>query len=348
METVALERASTTPHGDGGRDEDEGARWRAVARRFRELGAAGALALPNPGSGRTRERWARFTAWGEEDPALARLAEGHADALAILSEIDPDSDSGPADGALWGVWAAEPPGTGLTATRTGDGAWRLDGVKAYCSGARTLDRALVSAREGDERLLLRVDLDQPGVRASAESWPADAMKGSDTLDVRFEGVRAQPVGSAGAYLARPGFQHGGIGVAACWYGGARAVARTLHAAARQRDPGPHALAHLGAVVAELNALHAALDKAASEIDADPQDHAGLAALRSKAVRATAESTCREVIDRVGRALGAAPLAHDGEHARVVADLTVYLRQHHAERDHEALGRAVADREWSTW
>jgi hypothetical protein len=40
---------------------------------------------------------------------------------------------------------------------------------------------------------------------------------------------------------------------------------------------------------------------------------------------------------VGRALGPAPLATDREHAQRVADLTVYLRQHHAERDLARLG-----------
>jgi hypothetical protein len=47
--------------------------------------------------------------------------------------------------------------------------------------------------------------------------------------------------------------------------------------------------------------------------------------------------------RVGRALGAGPLGHDEAHSRRVADLTVYLRQHHAERDLAELGALVADR-----
>ena len=45
--------------------------------------------------------------------------------------------------------------------------------------------------------------------------------------------------------------------------------------------------------------------------------------------------------RVGRALGAGPLGHDEAHSRRVADLTVYLRQHHAERDLAQLGELVA-------
>jgi hypothetical protein len=49
----------------------------------------------------------------------------------------------------------------------------------------------------------------------------------------------------------------------------------------------------------------------------------------------------EVMHRVGRALGAGPLSHDESHSRRVADLTVYLRQHHAERDLAQLGELVA-------
>jgi hypothetical protein len=48
--------------------------------------------------------------------------------------------------------------------------------------------------------------------------------------------------------------------------------------------------------------------------------------------------------RTGRALGAGPLGHDEEHSRAVADLTVYLRQHHAESDLARLGELVAGRE----
>jgi hypothetical protein len=52
-----------------------------------------------------------------------------------------------------------------------------------------------------------------------------------------------------------------------------------------------------------------------------------------------------VLDRTGRALGAGPLSRDEAHGRRVADLTVYLRQHHAERDLAALGRMVTGEAW---
>jgi hypothetical protein len=130
-------------------------------------------------------------------------------------------------------------------------------------------------------------------------------------------------------------------VAACWYGGARGVGRTLMAAAADRDVGPHALAHLGAVDIALHSARSALDAAAAAIDADPADQKGGGWIRALRLRALVEATATEVMHRVGRALGAGPLSHDEAHSRRVADLTVYLRQHHAERDLAELGALVA-------
>jgi alkylation response protein AidB-like acyl-CoA dehydrogenase len=320
-----------------GRRDGEGtaAAWQQTARAFVSAVESGRLDVPLPGSGSTWARWAAFADLAEEDLSLARLAEGHADAVAILAELDGPP---PRPGSRWGVWAANPPGPNVTASRQG-GTWVLRGTKQYCSGARVCTRALVTAAAGDGARLFAVavaDLEpQPG------SWPATGMAGSDTLDVGFPGVAAEPVGPPGAYPSRPGFSHGGCGVAACWYGGARGVAAALLSAAAKRDVGPHALAHLGAVDIALHTARAALRQAAGEIDADPLDLRGAGTLRALRVRALTEAAAADVLARTGRALGAGPLGHDEAHSRAVADLTVYLRQHHAERDLARLGELVA-------
>jgi alkylation response protein AidB-like acyl-CoA dehydrogenase len=307
----------------------------ATAAAFVHAVRSGRLDLPLPGSGRTRERWAVLADLAEEDLSLARLAEGHTDAIAILAEL---GASPPAAGSRWGVWAAQPPGPGLVATRAGHG-WRLDGMKQYCSGARSCTDALVTAAAPDGNRLFAV-----GTRHLSPvpgSWPATGMAASDTLDVEFTNISAQPVGEPGSYIDRPGFTHGGAGVAACWYGGARGVGRMLLTAAATREVGPHALAHLGAVDIALHTARSALDVAAAEIDADPADLENDGLLRTLRLRALVEATATEVMHRVGRALGAGPLSHDEAHSRRVADLTVYLRQHHAERDLAELGALVA-------
>jgi hypothetical protein len=313
------------------------ARWpgSTAAAAFEDAVESGRLNLPLPGGGRTRERWAALADLAEEDLSLARLAEGHADALAILAEL---GEPAPPAGSRWGVWAAQPPGSGLTARRA-DRGWRLDGIKQYCSGAHSVTDALVTAAAPDgSRLFAASTADLVPI---AGTWPAVGMAASDTLDVRFAGIPAEPVGGPGSYIDRPGFAHGGAGVAACWYGGARGVGRTLLAAAAARDVGPHALAHLGAVDIALHTARTLLEVAAGEIDADPQDRQDGGKLRALRVRAFVEAVSTEVMHRVGRALGAGPLCHDEAHARRVADLTVYLRQHHAERNLAELGTLVA-------
>jgi hypothetical protein len=92
----------------------------------------------------------------------------------------------------------------------------------------------------------------------------------------------------------------------------------------------------------LRTARAALVRAAGEIDADPGDLRGTGAGRALRVRALTEAVAADVLTRTGRALGAGPLGHDRAHSRAVADLTVYLRQHHAERDLARLGELVAE------
>lgn len=317
------------------------AEWQRAARAFVSAVESGRLDLPLPGSGATWRRWAALADLAEEDLSLARLGEGHADAVAILAELEGPP---PQPGSRWGVWAANPPGPNVTAARQG-GTWLLRGTKQYCSGARVCTHALVTARAGGQERLFAVAVED--LEPDTGSWPATGMAGSDTLDVGFPAVPAEPVGPPGGYTGRPGFSHGGAGVAACWYGGARGVARALARATAKRDVGPHAFAHLGAVDIALRTTRAALARAADEIDADPGDLRGEGALRTLRVRALAEATASDVLARTGRALGAGPLSHDEAHSRAVADLTVYLRQHHAERDLARLGELVAE-QGATW
>lgn len=328
----------------GGRRHGDGpglSLWRRAARAFTGAVESGRLDIPLPGSGATRERWATFADLGEEDLSLARLGEGHADAIAIMAELGgPHSPPG----SRWGVWAANPPGPNVRAGRR-NGTWTLRGTKQYCSGARVCTHALVTAAAGDGQRLFAVATDD--LEPSEGTWPATGMAGSDTLDVGFPDVAAEPVGPPDGYTNRPGFSHGGVGVAACWYGGARGVARALLNAASKRDVGPHALAHLGAIDIALRTVRAALGQAADEIDADPDDARCEGPLRALRVRALTEAVASDVLARTGRALGAGPVSHDEGHSRAVADLTVYLRQHHAERDLARLGELVAG-EGAAW
>ncbi|NTY58750.1 acyl-CoA dehydrogenase [Mycolicibacterium sphagni] len=301
---------------------------------------AGELDLPLPGSGRTLSRWRTLADLCEVDVVAGRLAEAHTDAVAILAEL-----RGPQvrPGQLWGVWAAESPDATVNAHLEGD-LVSLSGTKAWCSGAGLCAAALVTATTAaGQRGLYAVDLHGQGVHPLPSTWRNAGMADSDTRSVQFTAVPAIPVGGLGDYLRRPGFWHGAAGVAACWLGATRAVAAPLYRAVADKAAGggddPHAAAHLGAVDAALAAADALLASTAEQVDAGPASDRGEVAARR--LRAVVETAVDESIARTARALGPTPLALDAAHARRVADLTMYVRQSHAEKDLAALGHLVA-------
>jgi alkylation response protein AidB-like acyl-CoA dehydrogenase len=308
---------------------------------LRELVAAGADRLPLPGQGATLERWRALAAVGAHDLSVAKLFEGHTDALAILAE----AGHPPAQGAaLWATWCAEPPDARLRLEGGADG-WTLSGRKAWCSGARAATHAVVSCWNGaGEAMLAAVDLRAGGVTVTDAGWQAVGMAGSESVDVLFDRVPATPLGGPGFYVARAGFWHGGAGVAACWFGAATALADALRARV-QGQADAHRLAQLGAVAVALQGSAALMRETAAAIDRAPGVDAMAAAL---ALRLHVEGTATATLDAAGRALGPGPMCKDPALARRFADLPVFIRQSHAERDQEAVGRLAAAADKAPW
>jgi alkylation response protein AidB-like acyl-CoA dehydrogenase len=313
--------------------------------RLQRLIDAGLDRLPLPAGGDTLRRWECLALVARHDLSLLKLYEGHTDALAILAELD--AASMPLPRSAWGVWCAEPPGVGLTLRRAGASGFVLSGRKHWCSGAAAVSHALVSCRDDSSgRRLAAVAMLQPGVAVTEEGWHAVGMAACDSVDVAFDDAPAVPVGDADAYLNRPGFWHGGAGIAACWYGAAQSLADYLHAAVRgQAAADPFRLAHLGEVDIAMQGAAALLRETAAAIDADPYADASTPTLR---VRLAVEAAASTVLRHVTRALGAGPLCRDAAFARMAADLPVFLRQSHAERDLATLGGMLAKQEHSSW
>lgn len=302
-----------------------------------------ALDLPLTGEGRTREQWELLASVAAQDLSAARVLEPHLDALSILSQAGVAAPAG-----LLGVYASESGGRTPTARPTPEG-WRLDGEKPWCSLADRCAHAIVTATDADGvRHALLVDLRHPGVSPAGTAWPALGLAPITTVGLRFADVPGTPVGEDDWYLTRPGFAWGGIGVAAVWFGGAVGIARTLRDSLRRRaaggDPGPDQIGHaaLGRVDRLLHAMAALLARAAADVDTGRLDH-GLGMVEADRIRGTVAQLCTEVMDVVGQATGPGPLTGDAAHARAVADLQVYLRQHHAHRDDARLGEALLER-----
>nr|WP_307105747.1 acyl-CoA dehydrogenase family protein [Arthrobacter globiformis] len=334
---------------------------------------------PKPGDGRTVRLWELLASVAAVDVAAARVMEPHLDAGAILSQAGtPESFTG-----TWGVYAAEAPGTRLAA-EAGPGeagpaeaepgeaepagkatGVQLNGSKPWCSLAQFVDHAVVTAHtETGGRAAFAVDLRAAGVTCDVPEWTSRGLREIPSGTVHFDRVPAVPLGGDGWYFQRPGFAWGGMGVAACWLGGAVALGRhfeaaLLRGARSQREPDQVALAALGEVDRILTSTLQYLTRAADAVDAagadrepavegahgEPNTGGGLG-LDSSAVGGWSEAlrvrgTVAAAVERVqllvSQNLGPGPLAFDERYGKCMADLSLYVRQHHATRDDAQLG-----------
>jgi alkylation response protein AidB-like acyl-CoA dehydrogenase len=298
---------------------------------LRQLDQVGRLALPMAGAGATAGRHRALYEFGREDLSLARLAEAHTDALAILAEAGAAS----INGSLYGVWASDGPHSRLSGERSADGGMSMNGAKLYCSGAPILDAALVTVHCEQALWLVALPLATSGVRIEPAGWATPAFAATGTSRVIFEAVHVTPaqiIGGPNWYLERIGFWRGAIGPAACWAGGAAGL---VDAAQLLDRHDAHSRAHLGALEATAWSLQAVLDQAGLQIDAGAESPRQ-AQRRALIVRHLVERGCVEVLERFGRATGPQLLAFDAAVARRHAELTLYIRQCHAERDLEAI------------
>lgn len=287
--------------------------------------------VPLTGSGRTAERHRKLFDVGGEDLSLARLVEAHWDAVSILAEAGRAAEPG----IIYGVWAAEAPSKMLHM----DGL-SISGEKPFCSGTGIVDRALVTVKE-PEAHLIDVDLRNHSreVRFDTSAWKSTAFAETKTALAFFDCVtihKKDIVGAPGFYLDRPGFWHGACGPAACWAGGASGL---VDWAVTQKRSDSHTLAHLGAMRATVWSMQSCLHTAGNEIDANWLDIPA-AQIRALTVRHIVEQACSDILRRLARAFGPHPLAMDESISRRYQELDLYVRQSHAERDLETLGRAV--------
>jgi len=264
------------------------------------------------------------------DLCLARLVEGHADAVRILDQAFALPRPG-----VYAVWASRSAGTGLRARRTTAG-WQLSGELRFASGVDVVDRALVPGWV-DERTHLLFDVDAAAFDADRTSWRTPAMDASRSFTVRVhDRVVEEPLGRENFYLERPGFVAGGLGPAAVWVGGAQSVVDLVARGLGRFRPTPHQLRRLGAAREAVWLAETAVARVASSLDG------GHGADDVASARTAAAVAGERVVDEAGRIVGPGGITGDERLARTLADLLVYVRQHHLDLTLEASGRSALD------
>lgn len=286
----------------------------------------------------------KLAALGRTDIPLARLAEGHVDALRILAQAGAEA----VPGALYGVWASRSLSSGLRAEPADDG-FVLDGTLRFASGAGVLDRALVPALV-DQRPAALADLDVVGLDADPGSWQTRAMAVSRSFVVQVHRrpvSRSALVGDPGFYLERPGFFPGGVGVAAVWAGGlCRAIDALLGWLGERRWPAGEL--RLGRLRTHRATALAVVTRAAERLDEalhpDATSRLPLAAgalqQHCTLARAGVAAAVRAGLDEIRALAGPAGLAFDADLTRAVDDLDLYVGQQNADADAAFLGSTV--------
>ena len=274
------------------------------------------------------------------DLPLARLFEGHVDALQIVirygdAETVRDAETIAAQGGAFGVWNAalldEP-------LRVADG--RLIGGKSYASGAGLLSHALAGADTPEGNRLVLIDLDASHPDIDREWWKVVGMQRSQTHVVRWTGADPASfrfVGNPGDYAREPFFSGGALRFVACHAGGVAAIFDHVrdHLDATGRAGDLHQAGRLADLYLAADAAAAAVRGAAATWgSASHVEHVAAARVAVTACAERAIATAQQAIG-LGGMFAAHPLS------AVLTDLMVYLRQPMPDAQRMRVGAAGA-------
>ncbi|MGD9804685.1 MAG: acyl-CoA dehydrogenase [Hyphomicrobiaceae bacterium] len=282
-----------------------------------------------------------LVALGRGDLSVARLYEGHVNAMQLLArlgtrdQLDRAMQAASKDGML-GVWGADDPAQPARLLQRAN-SWRLSGRKTFASGADLIACPLIAAKTLDMKTqLLLLDRDSLGGRFDAGWWAPMGMQATNSYALNLDGLEgeaAQLVGKPGMYEAQPFFGAGAIRFVAAQLGGTLALwdATREHLVASDRYQNPHQAARLGQMLGELEAAYAlvrsgyariARSIAWSEASAGHPDDCLIADCARVGLEAIAERVTTLAI----RCVGCAGLMDAHPLAAAARDLLVYLRQ----------------------
>lgn len=280
---------------------------------------------------------------GRRDLPLGRVFEGHVDALQIIArygtpEQAATSQHAARNGAAFGVWNADLPGDPLR--WSGD---RLDGGKAFASGAGILSHALVSVDAAGGRQLLLLDLEQVPPVIDRSWWRVTGMQRSETHVVRWSSQALLPqsrIGEPGDYVQEPWFSGGALRFAAVQAGGVAALVDHVrdHLVAQDRAGDPHQRARLADLY---GAAQAAADAVATAALRWNEADVVTTLAHVSAARVSVYDAGERALALAQAAIGLPAMFVDHPAAAALTDLTVYLRQPGPDAQTMRVGEAVA-------
>jgi alkylation response protein AidB-like acyl-CoA dehydrogenase len=289
---------------------------------------------------------------GGGDLSIARLFEGHVNAISLVCRYGTDAQIGAlaadvADGALSGVWGADD-AAGLKIVESDRGA-ELSGRKILASGAGFVTRPIVTAKTGDVQLmcLLSLPSDQP---VDLSGWTAQGMRSTATGAVELTGIeigRDQIIGAAGDFMRQPHFSGGAWRFCAAHLGAMERLLELFrdHLLSRGRAEDPYQLQRVAQSVASVRTARFWVEEAARRLGGEDGDADAVVAF-ANLTRMVTERCALDVMEAVQRGVGLMSFIRPNPIERICRDLSTYLRQPVPDLAMSDAARAWLKSDWS--
>jgi alkylation response protein AidB-like acyl-CoA dehydrogenase len=269
---------------------------------------------------------------GAADLSLARLFEGHVNAIMLVSRYGSEIQianlsKSVKGGALAGVWGADG-AIGLSRARHGD-ASVLRGGKIFASGAGFVRRPLVTvATDGGHIMyLLRLDGQE---QVDVASWPALGMRASASKAIDLTGITVgvnEEVGSPGDFMRQPFFSAGAWRFCAAQLGAAERLATLFQEQlkAKGRASDPYQLERVAGCAVACTTARFWIEEAALRFGSESLDPSAVVAF-ANLTRCASERAALDVLELVQRGAGLSAFLRGQPIERISRDLATYLRQ----------------------
>lgn len=266
---------------------------------------------------------------GRADLSIGRLFEGHVNALELFQWYGSDAQRAAlgrrlAIGAIYGVWATEPP-PGVTLARS-DGRVTLHGDKMFATGAGGIAHAVITAKPASgERQLVVVRADDPA-RTDLSGWRVRGMRATGSGRYSLEGMAVEPdelLGGAGDYDREPRFTTGAWRFTAVQLGGIEALLIETRLAMRPtaREDAVQRARFADAVAAARTAYLWVRECALRAASDDPDGPAF-----AQMTRGVVERAALDVMELAARITGTHSAMDGTRIDKITRDLSLYLRQ----------------------
>jgi len=313
---------------------------------------------------KTKELLSLLKMIGKASLPAGRIYEGHVNALHLVFLFGNSCQKqrwfadATNDQKLFGVWNTQD-SDGVRIYDLGNGKYKLEGSKTFCSGASWIQRPLITGelvsrtKRGWQMCIIPVEKVK-SIRADPSFWKPLGMKASASFKMDFTGIVLEEndiLGPPDAYYRQPYFSGGALRFAAVQLGGAESVMDQTHqflrAARRTADPFQRArIAEISYLVETGNLW---LNQAGVKLD-EWQKKSGTSqqiTTYASMTRTMIEDICLRTMQLAERSVGSRGLMKPHALERVHRDLTTYLRQPAPDATVTSIGEYVLNQEITT-